>query len=78
MKKSMLEQFGDIVRECRVQRGLSQEELAHASGLHRTQISLIERGERCPRLDTIFKLAQALEIQPNKLIPKFNFKSKNF
>ncbi|MGA2915345.1 MAG: helix-turn-helix transcriptional regulator [Sedimentisphaerales bacterium] len=61
--------FGDKIKKLRNNCGLSQEELAHKSGLHRTQISLIENGQRCPRLDTIYKLASALQVRPEKLLP---------
>lgn len=36
--------FGEVIRDQRDERGLSQEALAAKAGLHRTQISLIERG----------------------------------
>jgi len=51
---------------------MTQEALADAAGLHRTQISLIERGQRCVRLDTIEKLAVALQVQPSDMIPSFD------
>ena len=69
MPKSYIIQFGESVKKAREKAGLSQEQLAHKAGLHRTQISLIERGERSPRLDTIQRLALALEVQPAKLLP---------
>ncbi len=62
-------QFGGRVKKVRNNRGLSQEELAHESGLHRTQITLIENGLRCPRLDTVYRLASALQVKPEKLLP---------
>lgn len=49
--------------------GLSQEELAHAAGLHRTHVSLIERNRRSVRLETLEKLAMALRIEPASLVP---------
>ena len=67
--KDISKQFGDNVKKYRIKRGLSQESLAHISDLHRTQISLIESGKRCPRLDTIYKLATALKVKPEKLLP---------
>lgn len=69
MSEKFIRQFGENVRDVRKEKGISQEELAHRAHLHRTQISLIERGMRTPRLDTIELLARALEIQPAKLIP---------
>lgn len=52
--------FGSNLRSCRKAAGLSQEGLAFASGMHRTEISLLERGTRDPRLSTIARLALAL------------------
>jgi transcriptional regulator with XRE-family HTH domain len=61
--------FGDRLREFRTAKGLSQEELAHAAGLHRTHISLIERNRRSVRLETLERLARALDVEPASLIP---------
>ena len=62
--------FGRRVRALREARGLSQEALADAAGLHRTHISLIERGQRSVRLETVVKLAIALREQPRGLMPE--------
>ncbi len=48
--------------------GLSQAGTAERAGLHRTEVSLIERGQRRPRLDTIVKLGGALEVEPCALL----------
>jgi len=61
--------FGARVREVRLSRGISQEELGYRSGLHRTAISFIERAERSATLETIEKLARALNVQPAELMP---------
>src|SRR4051794_30650823 len=45
----------------RRQSGLSQERVASRSGLHRTEISLLERGLRVPRLNTIVRLAGGVD-----------------
>lgn len=60
--------FGRKLREERVRAGLSQERLAFAASLHPTEISLLERGARDPRLATIVRLADALGISPGALL----------
>lgn len=60
--------FGDNLILLRDRVGLSQGELSVRSGLHMTQVSLLERGLRLPRLDTIVKLAGALEVPPCDLL----------
>ena len=62
--------FGTVVRECRQEKGLSQEELAFEAGLTRNFISLVELGQRSPTLDTIEVLAQALGISASTLIAR--------
>lgn len=55
------QRFGQVVRSRRRALGVSQERLAELAGLHRTYISLLERGLRTPSLDVIAKVAAALE-----------------
>jgi len=63
------EQLGSNLRQHRDRVGLSQEELGEMCDLDRTEISLLERGLRFPRLDTIVKLARALELDsPGQLL----------
>lgn len=59
--------FGNQVRNLRQARGVSQEELAFISNLHRTYISDIERGTRNISLDNINKIAVALNISLKSL-----------
>jgi transcriptional regulator with XRE-family HTH domain len=68
MKSVQRQQFGSNLRGERKRAGLSQEDLAFKAGLHRTEVSLIERGEREPRLETILKLSRGLEVLPATLI----------
>ncbi len=60
--------FGQVVQELRRKRGLSQEEFGFECELHRTYISLLERGKRIPSLITIIQLAIALEVPASELI----------
>lgn len=59
---------GPRVSDRREELGLSQEALADLAGLHRTAISLLERGERAPRTVTLFCIAGILEVPPADLI----------
>ncbi len=70
-----LKKFGEKVREVRIRRGLSQEELAELSGLHRTYISSLELGKRNVSLINIYALAKALGVTPDKLLKTEQFNS---
>lgn len=54
------DRFAVNLRRARETAGISQEELAERCELHRTEVSLLERGGREPRLGTMVKLATAL------------------
>lgn len=60
--------FGVVIRQRREAVGLSQEALADAAGLHRTYISLLERGQRNPSLEVIAALAVGLETTMASLV----------
>jgi len=62
------ERFAANLRRQREAAGLSQERLARAANLHRTEISLLERGEREPRLSTIVRLATGLGVPASALL----------
>lgn len=60
--------FGQVLREQRQARELSQEQLALAADVDRTFVSQMERGIRQPTITTLLKLAAALGVQPSTLI----------
>lgn len=60
--------FGEVIRELRKLKRLSQEDVAYESGLDRSFISLLETGRQQPSLVTIFQLAKALEVSPAQLL----------
>lgn len=62
------EKFAENLRRERTKAGLSQEALGDLVGLHRTEVSLLERAEREPRLGTIVRLARGLKVAPSTLI----------
>ena len=59
--------LGQTVRRLRVERGLSQEELADLSGLHRNYIGGIERGERNVGVKALFAIARGLKIKIGRI-----------
>ena len=61
------ERFAVNLRRARIKVGISQEELGQRCDLHRTEISLLERAGREPRLATLLKLAGSLETTPAEL-----------
>ncbi|HXS46456.1 MAG TPA: helix-turn-helix transcriptional regulator [Solirubrobacterales bacterium] len=64
----MRDHVGKNLLRSRERANLSQEELALRASLHRTEIGLLERGERLPRVDTLVKLAGALGVSPCVLL----------
>jgi transcriptional regulator with XRE-family HTH domain len=60
--------FGRVVRRRRESAGVSQEALADRAGLHRTYISLLERGLRMPSIGVVQHLASALETTMTSMV----------
>lgn len=54
--------FGTVLRRLRKERGWSQEELAHRSGIAMRFVSLLETNKRQPTISTLYSLSNALEI----------------
>lgn len=59
--------FAANVGRIRESKGLTQEQLGWAAGLHQTAVARIESGDRQPTLPTIFKIAAGLEVPPAEL-----------
>lgn len=64
---SIATRFGANMKKARREAGMSQEEVGIRASLHRTEIGLLERGERTPRIDTAIKLAGALGVSLGQL-----------
>jgi transcriptional regulator with XRE-family HTH domain len=65
---AQLASFGKRLRELRLKKSLSQEELAEEAGLDRTYVSGCERGKRNISILNIYRLAKALRVRPEDLI----------
>jgi transcriptional regulator with XRE-family HTH domain len=64
--------FASNLRQLREAKILSQEQLADIAGLHRTYVSSVERGERNVTIDSMEKLAEALDIDLRELLKPQN------
>ena len=60
--------FGQNLARCREGADVSQEELSFRASIHRTEVSLLERGERMPRVDTALRIAGSLGVPLNDLV----------
>ena len=67
-RRTLSAAFAEVVREQRAKKGVSQEDLAHDAGLHRTYVGLIERGLRNPTIEVGHALALALGTTLSDLI----------
>lgn len=65
---NLLAALGDVMRELRMEKDLSQEDFARAAGLHRTYISDVERGKRNMTVIVLRKLANALGKSASELL----------
>lgn len=66
--KEIARKLGRVVRAYREARGLSQEDFAELTGHHRTYIGFLERGERSPNVETVHRIARALEMKASDLL----------
>ena len=66
-KEVLQRKFGKRLAEVREKKGLTQENLSFETGVDRTYISYIERGERNPSLFMVWRLAKALKVKLNEI-----------
>lgn len=60
--------FGATVSRLRSERGISQERFSAIACIARSHLTALENGQKVPRLDTFFQIAEALEILPSELM----------
>lgn len=70
------EAFGEVIREIRREKQISQEKLAEASNLDRSYISLLECGHKQPSLITIFQIAKAFNLSASNILSLVETKIK--
>lgn len=59
---------GRVIQQFREERKQSQELISGFAGIGRTHLSAIERGERKPTLETLFRIADALSVKPSAIV----------
>ena len=59
---------GDVIAKFRGERGITQEVLSGLSDIGRTHLSAIERGERKPTLETLYRISNALNIKMSTIV----------
>lgn len=68
VSRDIANRFGKNLLRERERAGYSQEELSFRASLHRTEVGMVERGIRLPRIDTLVKLAGAIECDAADLL----------
>lgn len=63
--------FGSTIRRLRLERGWTQEHLAHAAGLTTTYVGQVERGAKVASLTVVLRLARGLGVPPAELLGDF-------
>lgn len=59
---------GEVISEFRKKKGISQEVLSGLADIGRTHLSAIERGERKPTLETLYRISTAMDIKMSDII----------
>ncbi|KAF2518253.1 helix-turn-helix transcriptional regulator [Flavobacterium salilacus subsp. salilacus] len=70
MNKELSLKFGQLIREIRLEKKLSQEELAYRADVHRTYVGMVERGEKNITLENIHKFCKGLDVSMEFLFQK--------
>ncbi len=59
---------GRVIRRHRIQRGLTQEVLSGFAAIARSHLSMIETGTKQPNFETIWRIADVLDLKPSELV----------
>ena len=72
MSRNRLDTFGTVLRQLRLKRKLTQDQLSEMVGVASPYISMLESGHKYPNLDMLFKLSDALEVRPGAILDAMN------
>ena len=67
-KEKLKNNISNNIRLLRTKNRISQDKLSELAGINQQQISFIENGKACPKLETVIKIAEALTVTVNDLI----------
>ena len=59
---------GEVIKELRYEKGISQEVMSGLADIGRTHLSAIERGERKPTLETLYRISNALDMKMSDIV----------
>ena len=68
---------GTVICRYRKEKGMTQELLSGLAGIARSHLSMIERGTKQPNFETIWRIAEALEVSPSKLVAEIESETKS-
>ena len=69
MTDKMAQKVAEKLKEVRLEKGMTQADIAEKAGLHPNSYAKIERGEATPSLETLEKIAKALSVRSSDLLP---------
>ena len=70
INKKLVSAFAQALKSIRIEKELTQEQLAYGANVHRTYIAFLEGARKQPSIDAVFKIAKGLDISPAELIEK--------
>ena len=70
INKKLVTAFARALRSIRLEKELTQEQVAYGAKVHRTYIAFLEGARKQPSIDAVFKIAKGLDISPAELIKK--------
>ena len=68
---------GEVLADCRKEKGISQEVLSGLADIGRTHLSAIERGERKPTMETLYRLSIALNMDMSDIVKRIEEQLKS-